>query len=613
MKPLYSIATTGFIIVTSAIFFSPSAFAAEIDLWWPVEGAEISGTQSFKALLKDTDPKTYQMFWQVDNGQWNWMADDAKDSPHKEALVDMSGWTWRENAIYRVRIIATNLYGQPFLDKEVSIKNSRSSATSATSVTLSPTPIITIAATATPTPGITQLAATTSVSLVASAAQQVSTSTQLPEAQRAVSSESSVRPSLNMWWPVQGATVSGKQIFKGMLRDTQLSEYRMFWQVDGDRLNPMYDSMTDAPHKEATVDLTGWNWRSNGLYTLKFVAKNRSGRTLAEQSIVILIPRTSGVSVQTPVPTAIPVVSTTPTPAPQSGSSSNPFSNARLDVNPNNEISRIAREWRRQNRADAQYLEKIAAQPETQWFGNWNSDVERDARNATRDIMSRGALPVFVAYNIPGRDCGGYSAGGSQSPSAYRTWIRSIAHGIGSNKAVVLLEPDALPGMDCLSRADQDIRLELLRDAVHVLRSQGNISVYIDAGHALWKSPEEMASRLNRAGISEAQGFSLNIANFVTTLDSVRYGTAISNLIGGKHFIVDTARNGLGSAPDREWCNPPGRALGNPPGTSTGNGLADAFLWVKGPGGSDGACNSAPPAGVAYPEYAVELAKRAAW
>lgn len=608
MNRLYSIATTTVMIVASAIFFSPSASAVEIDLWWPVEGAEISGTQPVKALLKDTDPKTYQMFWQVDNGQWNWMADDAREFPHKEALVDMSGWTWRENAIYRVRIIATDLSGQPFVDKEISIKK-KTITTSVPSVTPSPTPVMTIAATPTPTPGVAKLTATTS-------------STPLPEARHvaAIPTTTTVRPSLDMWWPTSGATISGKQIFKGMLRDTELSEYSMYWQVDGDRLNPMMDSNADWPHKEDSVDLSNWNWRDGGTYRLTFIAKNKAGATIAEQPITVSVYNAQRSYDQAPIISASAIASVrTPLPAPvitpvaASGSSSNPFSNARLDVNPNNEISGIAQEWRRQNNVDAQYLEKIAAQPETQWFGNWNNDVERDARNATNDIMSRGALPVFVAYNIPGRDCGGYSAGGSQSPSAYRSWIRSLAHGIGSSKAVVLLEPDALPGMDCLSRAYQDTRLELLRDAVRVLRDQGNISVYIDAGHALWKNPEEMASRLNRAGIAEAQGFSLNIANFVTTPDSVRYGTAISNLIGGKHFVVDTARNGLGSAPDREWCNPPGRALGNPPGTSTGNILADAFLWVKGPGGSDGACNGAPPAGVAFPEYAVGLAKRAAW
>lgn len=57
------------------------------------------------------------------------------------------------------------------------------------------------------------------------------------------------------------------------------------------------------------------------------------------------------------------------------------------------------------------------------------------------------------------------------------------------------------------------------------------------------------------------------------------------------------------------WCNPPGRALGTPPTTATGDPRIDAFLWIKRPGESDGACRGAPPAGRWWAEYALELAR----
>ena len=41
----------------------------------------------------------------------------------------------------------------------------------------------------------------------------------------------------------------------------------------------------------------------------------------------------------------------------------------------------------------------------------------------------------------------------------------------------------------------------------------------------------------------------------------------------------------------QDWCNPPGRGLGIRPTTDTGDPLADAFLWVKVPGESDGQCS----------------------
>jgi endoglucanase len=122
-----------------------------------------------------------------------------------------------------------------------------------------------------------------------------------------------------------------------------------------------------------------------------------------------------------------------------------------------------------------------------------------------------------------------------------------------------------------------------------------------------------MASRLSRADIAEASGFSLNVSNFFFNADNVSYGQQLSALVGGKHFIVDSGRNGLGPTADSQWCNPAGRALGTRPTTQTGNSLVDAFLWIKTPGESDGSCNGAPSAGAWMPEYALGLAQRAAF
>ena len=119
------------------------------------------------------------------------------------------------------------------------------------------------------------------------------------------------------------------------------------------------------------------------------------------------------------------------------------------------------------------------------------------------------------------------------------------------------------------------------RDAVSVLK-RGGARVYLDAGNARWTSAEEMAGRLRRAAVGDADGFALNVSNFIPTPESVRYGERISALVGGKHFIIDTSRNGAGG--NGEWCNPRGRALGALPTTRTGNVLVDAFLWVKQPG-----------------------------
>jgi endoglucanase len=285
----------------------------------------------------------------------------------------------------------------------------------------------------------------------------------------------------------------------------------------------------------------------------------------------------------------------------------NLFSGAKLYVNPASSARRQADAWRRSRPADAALMDKIASQPIAQWVGSWNADIGGDIADAVSRITGQNALPVFVAYNIPGRDCGQYSAGGANGSNAYKQWIRDFANGLGNRRAVVILEPDALAGMNCLSRPLQEERINLIHDAVRVLKAK-RAAVYIDAGHARWVDPVEMANRLNRAGIAEADGFSLNISNFLGNSVNIAYGTEVSKRVGGKHFIIDTSRNGLNASNAGNWCNPTGQRVGTAPTTHTGNALVDAFLWIKTPGESDGTCGGGPAAGKWWGEYALGLA-----
>lgn len=285
----------------------------------------------------------------------------------------------------------------------------------------------------------------------------------------------------------------------------------------------------------------------------------------------------------------------------------NLFSSAKMYVNPFSPAKKQADAWRRSRPADAALLDKIANQPIATWMGDWNSDVGGDVRSTVSRITGAKALPVFVAYNIPNRDCGSYSAGGARNANAYRQWIRSFANGLGGKPAVVILEPDALAGMDCLSAPLRSERVALIKEAVGVLKGRG-ASVYIDAGHARWVPAGEMANRLKSAGVDQATGFSLNISNFLGNTVNVAYGESVSRLIGGKHFIIDTSRNGAGGSQAGNWCNPSGQSIGNAPTSNTGNRLVDAFVWVKVPGESDGTCGGGPKAGQWWADYALALA-----
>lgn len=253
----------------------------------------------------------------------------------------------------------------------------------------------------------------------------------------------------------------------------------------------------------------------------------------------------------------------------------------------------------------------IARQPMARWFGNWSGAIGTAVGAFVGAAAAADKLPILVAYNIPGRDCGGHSGGGAGSPQAYRAWMSDFAAAIGQRRAVVVIEPDALAQLDCLNADQRAIRIELLRHAAAEFRRLApNAQAYHDGGNASWIGADEMARRLNAAGVGDIRGFALNVSNYYHSADSERYGAAVSAQLQGqfgysKPFVVDTSRNGNGS--NGEWCNPAGRRLGET--SRNGDGGAEMRLWLKVPGDSDGNCGIAPntPAGTFSPDIATSL------
>ncbi|MCD0485829.1 glycoside hydrolase family 6 protein [Streptacidiphilus sp. ASG 303] len=269
---------------------------------------------------------------------------------------------------------------------------------------------------------------------------------------------------------------------------------------------------------------------------------------------------------------------------------------------------------RREGRTDeARELDRIADRPAALWLGG--PDAAAKAERLTRLAAAAGRTALLVAYDIPHRDCGQYSAGGAADAAAYRAWIADVAAGIGDRPAWVVLEPDAVAHTldGCVRGALADERYGLLADAVRELGRRPRVRVYLDAGNAGWvKEPDRMADALRRSGVRDADGFAVNVANFYTTADSAAYGRRVSRGLGGARFVIDTSRNGNGPLGGTEWCNPPGRALGDAPTTRTGLEGVDAYLWIKNPGESDGQCRPGAPApGRFWTEYALDLVRNA--
>lgn len=94
---------------------------------------------------------------------------------------------------------------------------------------------------------------------------------------------------LSVWWPSDGATVTGVQPFKAVVDGRDFSQYKIYWQVDGGQLNGMGDATNPVPHKVSYVDLSSWKWNATGKYILKFVAKDGAGSVIAEKSAAVTV------------------------------------------------------------------------------------------------------------------------------------------------------------------------------------------------------------------------------------------------------------------------------------------------------------------------------------
>ncbi|WP_225846635.1 glycoside hydrolase family 6 protein [Streptomyces sp. HPF1205] len=323
---------------------------------------------------------------------------------------------------------------------------------------------------------------------------------------------------------------------------------------------------------------------------------------------------------------------------------------------------------------DAAGVLAMTLTPQAVWYTGADPDqVRASVHKTVTDAARRHAVPVLALYNIPGRDCAQYSAGGAANTADYQAWIDAIRAGVGSLPAIIVLEPDSLAllpsdcGMDDAQGTKTTERYDEIHYAVDALEPLAGTKVYLDAGHSSWHSVNDIVPRLVAAGVDDATGFFLNVSNYRTDSELAWYGKLVSSCLsyvhsGGpaadcpnqwwavndaqawldahvhtapsamKHFITDTSRNGQGPwtppagvySDPQDWCNPPGRGLGARPTLATGDPLQDARLWVKIPGESDGQCTRGtagptdpergyqdPAAGQWFPQQALELVHEA--
>lgn len=260
-------------------------------------------------------------------------------------------------------------------------------------------------------------------------------------------------------------------------------------------------------------------------------------------------------------------------------------------------------------------VSKIFNYPYAFWFGTRKGKLKfKDLDKRVNRLLDRAhpKTPMFVLYNLPDRDLGSHSKGGAVSIERYYEFAELFSQAIGDKSPILVFEPDGLPHSTIMDKEDAETRYEIMRKGIEIILKNSNAIVYVDIGHSNWLSPEQAGKLINRVALPGVRGFSVNVSNYRSTEESMRWALRVGEYTEYKHFIIDTSRNGNGPY-GNDWCNPPGRALGTPSTVDTGEELCDAFAWIKVPGESDGYCNGGPKAGILWPEYARELIANTDW
>jgi cellulase len=276
------------------------------------------------------------------------------------------------------------------------------------------------------------------------------------------------------------------------------------------------------------------------------------------------------------------------------------------------------------------YLKKlyyqIAATPTAEWFEGVKAFDDSTLKRLIEGAKAQQKTPIITLYGIPYRDCGSYSTGGHKTAASYKAWIDRTSAIIGKTPIIVIVEPDA--HNFCLKKgwkyndAKYKERAELLTYVGKTFTDNNpNALLYLHIGGTELKQ-EEAAQAVIDGGIRYMRGFVTNVADHRGTPRAEKWSeefvqTLQKKNLGTKYYVIDTSRNGIDSPKQTNKayyysCNNFNAALGVRPTTKTSAPHADAYLWIKHPGLSDGTCaNGDPEAGSWYPAVAKSLVQKA--
>ena len=204
---------------------------------------------------------------------------------------------------------------------------------------------------------------------------------------------------------------------------------------------------------------------------------------------------------------------------------------------------------------DAALIGAMEATPAAVWLtGGTPQHAAQQVRTTLAEASLQRAEPVFVLYDVPGRDCSQYSAGGALDEASYEAWVKAVATAVGPARAVLIVEPDALGDMpsDCALPTSSypytdGERTAELQYAVTALEQDPDTAVYLDGTNSHWQAVGNISARLLQAGVQQAQGFFLDVSNYQTDAASQDYGAWISDCVA---MITDPASFAYGKPAD---------------------------------------------------------------
>ncbi|CAI5461459.1 unnamed protein product [Closterium sp. Yama58-4] len=321
------------------------------------------------------------------------------------------------------------------------------------------------------------------------------------------------------------------------------------------------------------------------------------------------------------------------------GVTGNPYRGVLPYLNP--EYAENVQSAMRASTEDAPYFASVAQYPTAVWLDSMKkvNNIQGHLDNAAAQAGGKAILVQFVIYDLPGRDCNAWSSNGDIPKGGldtYKTNYIDVAVSRLKKKAAnvrlsIVIEPDSLPNIAInlgSNRCDSTTEKEYTEGVAYAIASLSQIpdtTLYLDSGSGGWLV---LALAWQMSPNAKIRGFASNVANYNPLysfrcpasekcplvknkstgemnydgnpcIDENRFTSRMNAYLGAlglpTRWIVDTSRSGLGGIRKRwgSWCNVKGAGIGprpraNPPGAPQ----ADALVWIKPPGESDGQSKS---------------------